>query len=539
MKQNQSMRLSHSIHEKITRQLELMLESPDFKATPTQIRFLQYVVTETLAGNGSQIKGYTVATEVFGRGPEFDQSVDPIVSIQASGLRRALERYYKRAGKHDSIRIDIPTGTYVPTFHEQRSSHENAAAEQEAVVGVITTWPTVLVRPLANLTDHPEDNHLSIGLSTELAHALSHYREIRVLETLHRHQELAPREMDFVIDGNVRRDPKGIKVAIRLSDAQKGMRLWSGKYQGDLETARMISFQEDVAARVALHVAGDNGVITRHLADLLRSKAAPALTPYEAMLLYWESATLLTASSMVGAIQALEHTLAQRPECGQAWSMLAALYANNYGLELVKLSTPLTKAVEFAQKGVSLDPTNRRARMILAYVRFMENKLPEARCEAETAYNLCPNSLLVLDAIGWVMALAGEWERGVSLIKKAMQVNPYYRSWVRYAVCFNWFRAGDYEKAYQESLHFMMPELFWDPLLKASACGHLGKIEEGQGCVRDLLALKPDFAQRGRILIGRYVKFKDIADGIVEGLGKLGMNIESDKDSESETATSP
>jgi hypothetical protein len=72
-----------------------------------------------------------------------------------------------------------------------------------------------------------------------------------------------------------------------------------------------------------------------------------------------------------------------------------------------------------------------------------------------------------------------------------------------------------------------MPELFWDPLLKASACGHLGRIEEGQACVRALLALKPDFAQRGRILIGRYVKFEDIVERIVEGLGKLGMSIES------------
>ena len=61
--------------------------------------------------------------------------------------------------------------------------------------------------------------------------------------------------------------------------------------------------------------------------------------------------------------------------------------------------------------------------MILGYVRLMENKLQEACLEAEAAYHLCPNSLMVLDGIGWLMALAGEWERGVSLIKKAMKIN--------------------------------------------------------------------------------------------------------------------
>ena len=73
----------------------------------------------------------------------------------------------------------------------------------------------------------------------------------------------------------------------------------------------------------------------------------------------------------------------------------------------------------------------------------------------------------------------------------------------------------------------MMPDLFWDPLLKAAACGHLERIEEGQTAIQSLLALKPDFARRGRILIGRYIKYEDIANRTIEGLGKLGMNIDS------------
>jgi hypothetical protein len=42
--------------------------------------------------------------------------MDPVVSIQVSLLRRALERYYLTGGKHDPIRINIPEGTYVPVF---------------------------------------------------------------------------------------------------------------------------------------------------------------------------------------------------------------------------------------------------------------------------------------------------------------------------------------------------------------------------------------------------------------------------------------
>jgi adenylate cyclase len=249
------------------------------------------------------------------------------------------------------------------------------------------------------------------------------------------------------------------------------------------------------------------------------------LTAYEAMLRFWESVSRLTPQSMARAIRALEQAVAHEPDHGQIWSMLAAQYADNYGLEIIDLATPLEKAAEFAQRGVSLDPTNRRTRITLAYVRFMQNKLPEAQYEAQAAYHLCPNSLMVLDAIGWLTALSGEWERGVTWIEKAIKLNPYYRPRMRQALFLNWFRAGDYEKAYRETLHFMMPEFHWDQLLKASVCGQLGKIEEGQACVRALLTLKPDFARRGRILIGRYVKFEDIVDRIIEGLSAVGIKI--------------
>ena len=112
-----------SFQKAISHQIELILKSPDLNATPQQIDFLKFVVNQTLAGKGREINDYTVAAEVFGRGPDFDQRIDPIVSIQADILRRKLARYYQNTGKNDPIRIDIPNGTYVPVF-KKRKMHE-------------------------------------------------------------------------------------------------------------------------------------------------------------------------------------------------------------------------------------------------------------------------------------------------------------------------------------------------------------------------------------------------------------------------------
>ena len=43
--------------------------------------------------------------------------------------------------------------------------------------------------------------------------------------------------------------------------------------------------------------------------------------------------------------------------------------------------------------------------------------------------------------------------------------------------------------------------------------------------IEDLLILKPDFPSRGRILIGRFAKFKSIVEPIADGLKKCGLEL--------------
>ena len=102
--------------EEIYRQLERILGSPDFKASSQQVEFLKFIVDQALDGNTGFIDDQTVATQIFRRGPDFDRIVDPIIDIQTSLLRRALERYYSTCGKNDPIRIVLPDGTHVPEF---------------------------------------------------------------------------------------------------------------------------------------------------------------------------------------------------------------------------------------------------------------------------------------------------------------------------------------------------------------------------------------------------------------------------------------
>src|ERR1700759_5340281 len=91
--------------------LDDLLGDPEFQASGRLKRFLRFVVEETLAGRAHRIKSYSIAVDVFGRPANFDGVADPIVRVEASRLRAALEEYYK--GRANPIQIVIPKGSYI------------------------------------------------------------------------------------------------------------------------------------------------------------------------------------------------------------------------------------------------------------------------------------------------------------------------------------------------------------------------------------------------------------------------------------------
>ena len=516
--------------EKIQQQLQRILTSPEFQATDRQREFLQFVVTETLAGRSHEIKGYTVATRVFGRREDFDQAIDPIVSIQANKLRRALERYYLVAGQQDPVRIDIPKGTYVPTFCEQTGveSDRTSSISKGSEIRFEGSWPSVLIRTFMNLTGDPELNYLTVGLATELSMEITRYQDIRVL--MYNPEGHGKRASDtgarFVIDGSVRKDKEVIKVAVNLVDTTTNTQVWCDMHQSGLEAAQLIAFQEEVARMIAVKIAGECGIISKSLSIEAKNIPPSDLKTYEAMLRFYEFDITFSGDTFLLALEALKVASANEPECGLVWAMLGRLYSINYSLELMNLVTPLKEAIRFTEKGVYLNPDNQRTRVILAFTRLFSNEIPAGLAEVERALALNPNSLLFMDNIGYLFTLFGDWERGPALIRKAIKLNPYYNISVHYALWVDWVRQEKYQQAYLETLNFRIPTLFWDPLMKAAAFGHLGRYEEGKRTAEELLKLKPDFTSRGRILIKHYIKFEDIVERTIDGLSKVGLKIE-------------
>lgn len=529
MAEDQSLKMTSLSGERIVRQLDRVLASREFHASHLQVEFLKFVVNRAIEGRADQIKGYTVATQVFGRGPDFDQNIDPIVSIQANKLRRALERYYLTAGKSDPVRIDIPKGAYVPVFKMRTfmETPDGGAKDNIAEDDYEVSRPGVLVRPFQNFSADPACSHWGIGLAMELATELTRYPDIRVLAGKSESQACRNdrHPARFEIEGGVFSDKLCVKVAIQLKDTHTGVQIWSDTYRSQLDAGGLISMQERVARSVAVKVASEYGLISR--AMIRKSKNHPPKKPkaYEAILRFYGYLLDHSLENFYRAFAALTHAVEAEPECGQAWSMLGRLYADIYSLDIPGYESPLELAHQYARRGVALAPESQRCRAVLAYVHLFRDELLEGLAEVEKAIALNPNCLFVLDGLGYLMTLLGEWDRGTALIRRMIRLNPFYGTYVHYALWVDWLRQEKYKEAYLETLNLNKPNLFWDPLCRAASLGLIGRIQKGKKEAAGLLKLKPDFREKGRRLIRHYIKFEEIVDRVIGGLSRVGIEI--------------
>ena len=92
----------------IREQLNRILSSATFNNSRILSGFLEFVITETLAGKEKEIKEYTIGVNVLSRSSSFNPQFDAIVRTHAGRLRRALKEYYADSGRKDPIQIDIP-----------------------------------------------------------------------------------------------------------------------------------------------------------------------------------------------------------------------------------------------------------------------------------------------------------------------------------------------------------------------------------------------------------------------------------------------
>jgi adenylate cyclase len=302
----------------------------------------------------------------------------------------------------------------------------------------------------------------------------------------------------YVMEGSLRHAASKLRLAVQLVDTVSGAHLWAETYERTFTPESLFELQDDLVPRIVATVADQYGILPRTMSETLRSKRDDELTPHEAVLRAFSYFTRLTPEEHAVVRNILEHAVREAPDHADCWAMLSMLYRGEFAQGYNAGPNSLDRALAAAQRSVDLAPMHALSHYALAVVYFFRKDKLAFRVEAERGLSLNPYDAAARAYLGLLIASAGEWEKGCEMVESAMRLNPNCPGYFYFARCWGNYRLGKYEETLEALAHANMPSYFHVPAIQAAALGQLGRHEEAQKAVRDLLALRPDFATAAR-----------------------------------------
>lgn len=353
---------SVSFDDAVRRELQKIIASKSFRQGDRLQRFLSFIVEETLAGRGDQLKEYPVGVDVFGKESSFDPRMDPIVRVQARRLRMRLYTYYQEEGQADELVIELPKGGYAPTF--RKVEH---APKKRSLAPALVSRNTVAVQVFEDCSPAGDEGYFCRGLASEIVHALSKVGSIVVIDN-NAPQPAGTPVAALVVSGSVRKANDTWRITTQIGDAMRGSILWSDSV--DRKRGNPFQVQEEVASVVAETLRS----------ELVEGEGRHTLHPKVGNLaannMYLQGRYQMSQRTEGGLRKAMEYfqkAIDEDPGFAQAYAGMAdaQLLMANYGV-----SAPMelwTKTASNAAHAVLLDDESSDAHTSLAHVKAVQD----------------------------------------------------------------------------------------------------------------------------------------------------------------------
>ncbi len=445
--------------ERVREALKRILASRSFEGVESLKRFLDFVVSETLAGRGDQLKEFSVGEDAFGKGASFDPRNDPIVRVQARRLRSRLERYQQAEGQSDEVFIELPKGGYVPSFRKRE-----VAVRQRPVLTVLLDRNSVVVQTFKCSSSDTRVLELCRGIHGDLVHSLTQLEGITVLagrksaDASDAGGQVGRTHAAIMVAGSVHRMRDQVRINAQLVDAVTGNYIASESLDRVLDK-NDFTLQDEIVA-----------LVTRRIRDGLLEgpvRRTGAQTPQNlaAHNLYLQGRYQLdqrTEDSLRLSANLFERSIAEDAQFAKAHAGLADAYElmGHYGV-----IAPLevwTKAPSSAGMAVLLDDRSAEAHTALAHVRSTQDwdwsaaeyeyrraieldprsatahhwyamsclapmgRLDEALDSIQVAHALAPLSAIISRDVAGIRYYRREYDLALEQCDQAIELNPYF-----------------------------------------------------------------------------------------------------------------
>jgi adenylate cyclase len=443
----------------------------------------QYLGEHNVKNIAEPVRAYKILTE-------------PEAAGKVIGEKRKTKRWMATAA---AIVILIGlAGWYL--YIEQSKQVEPASLKKMAFQ--LPDKPSIAVLPFINKSGDPKQDFFSDGITETIITALSQIQNMFVIarnsvntykgknvEIKQVAEELGVR---YVLEGSVQKTGDRVRISAQLIDAITGKYLWAERWDRDL--ADIFALQDEITKKIitSLNVTLLKGEDARRWAQ--------STDNLQAYLKYLEGTKLHqrnTKDTNLLGRQMLEEAIVLDPNYIGAYVQLGIIHFVDavYGWAESR-DESLKTAEELARKALSLNDSLSGGYVLLGAVYASRGEINKGVTLMRKAVELSPNSANTHAWLGaHLIDVEGKAEEAIEELKIARRLNPIPPDWILNYSAVAYRVNGEYEKAVEilQKVIKRNPDAWLSHFELAACYGLLGREEEARAAAAEVLRIRPDF----------------------------------------------
>jgi TolB-like protein/DNA-binding SARP family transcriptional activator len=441
---------------------------------------------------------------------------------------------------YQSIREKRATGrgtrTQAPlaeTPAETSSLFDAPPLQHDLEAATASARPSIAVLPFENLSDDPEQQYFSDGITEDIITALSRVKWLfviarnssftyqgRTVDVTQVARELGVR---YVLEGSVRKAGGRVRITGQLIQAETGQHIWADKFDGEL--ADVFDLQDQITASV---VAAVEPSLRQAEIDRARRKPTERLDAYDYYLRALPHFYTLTRAGIDEALVLLDRAAAIDPHFALAKALAARGYAwrNPQGWAAAP-EEEKTIAVRLGREALQDGADNPTVLWMVGFMMWQLRVDLEGALELyDKSLAINPNSAQALTMRGWALASVGRHDDAIASLLQALRLSPFDPEafFTLSAMGFAYLMTGRFDEAVKWTSRALRERPTFAPALRFHAVGlvELGRLGEARDTVAHLLQLEPGLTIS---TLRRRVPISDpkLMNAFLGGLRKAGL----------------
>jgi TolB-like protein/class 3 adenylate cyclase/Tfp pilus assembly protein PilF len=375
----------------------------------------------------------------------------------------------KKGIKTNFLREEILKNVKDPVLIYEVSIEPSAIAEITPGPGqhdkIVTVFETigkapgksVAVLPFVNMSNDPEQEYFSDGVTEEILNSLAHLKDLRVAARtssfFFKGKNIDLREIGkllnvkTVLEGSVRKQGNKLRVTAQLINVDDGFHLWSERYDMNMDDIFMI--QDEIALSITKRLQIS---LMEEEKEIILQKPTDNSEAYD---LYLKGRFFINkrGPSINKGLQYFKQATEKDPLFALAWSGMADAYAilAFYGVLPPHEAIPMAK--QYAEKALQLNSSLAEAYTTQAFITtFYEWNWTEAKKQFINIFNLNPDYAQAHYWYGYFLSIIEcNNEEAIKQAKKAVEVLEPLVPIGHHFLAIMYINAGRFDKAIIES----------------------------------------------------------------------------------------